>query len=315
VRGAGYALVAGVALALAAVGLAGASGSGLRSGGPLSAHTVPEALVCALGGVALAAWYRGRNLELEQRREAPPEVRRLRTGVFALLCVAAAALPIGLIAVGRTPGKGEGAVPSGENPSPAGQPSAPAQSRPPAPPVQGGRHTLDLHLSLTTVLLVLAVPAAVAVLVLLVRWARERRRAPLRAAVHPEPPGDEQQALSAAVDAGRAALRGSDARAAIIACYAAMEDALAGHGVARRSADSPSDLLRRAAERGLLDPAGAPRTLTALFREARFSTHPMTERQREEARAALDSVADALEREAPTPVTAPAENSGAEARA
>jgi hypothetical protein len=43
----------------------------------------------------------------------------------------------------------------------------------------------------------------------------------------------------------------------------------------------------------LVLPAAADR-LAALFREARFSLHPMSEAQREQAAAALDSLRDAL---------------------
>lgn len=79
---------------------------------------------------------------------------------------------------------------------------------------------------------------------------------------------DEQERLAHAVDSGRRALlAGTDARAAVIACYAAMEKSLADSGVIRRVSDSPQDLLERAVAGGL--PTGAvAAVLTALFREA-----------------------------------------------
>jgi hypothetical protein len=107
-------------------------------------------------------------------------------------------------------------------------------------------------------------------------------------------PGDEQERLADAVDRGRRALlEGTDARAAVIACYAAMEESLAESGVIRRASDSPQELLERAVAGGL--PSGAAAVaLTALFREARYSTHPMDGSHRDRAEAALADIADGL---------------------
>jgi hypothetical protein len=89
------------------------------------------------------------------------------------------------------------------------------------------------------------------------------------------------------------ALQGEDVRAAVIACYAAMEESLIAGGVRRHAADSPADLLRRASEAGLL--AGlAPHQLAGLFREARYSTHPMAESDLRRARSALDEISALL---------------------
>jgi len=53
-------------------------------------------------------------------------------------------------------------------------------------------------------------------------------------------PADEDPDLSRAVQSGHAALRQvDDARAAIIACYAAMERSLAKAGAARGQAETP----------------------------------------------------------------------------
>jgi hypothetical protein len=87
---------------------------------------------------------------------------------------------------------------------------------------------------------------------------------------------DEAEELAEAVEAGSQALeyRG-DAREAVIACYAAMEQAVHEFGFARPLADTPEDLLRRATEKGLV-PDGPAARLTELFREARFSRHAIT---------------------------------------
>ncbi len=100
--------------------------------------------------------------------------------------------------------------------------------------------------------------------------------------------------LRAAVDEGRAALAGiDDARAAIIACYVAMERRLAERGTARGAADTPDELLARAVAAGVVR-GGAAGRLTALFYEARFSTHPLDAGQRDAASAALDDLAAEL---------------------
>lgn len=107
---------------------------------------------------------------------------------------------------------------------------------------------------------------------------------------------DEQELLAQAVDSGRRALLdGDDARTAVIACYLAMETSLAASGVARLASDSPQDLLERAGTGGLLT-GGAAGALTALFREARYSTHPMDDGHRDRAAAALAEIAAQLDR-------------------
>jgi hypothetical protein len=96
------------------------------------------------------------------------------------------------------------------------------------------------------------------------------------------------------VESGRSALRAlDDARAAIIACYAAMENSLAERGAARAAADTPDELLARATDSGLVRGTAAAR-LTALFYEARFSSHPLDRGQRDAAEQALDELAAAL---------------------
>lgn len=84
-----------------------------------------------------------------------------------------------------------------------------------------------------------------------------------------------------------------DAREVVIACYARMERAFAEAGSARRPDESPMELLARVLDE-LYVPAEDVRRLTALFTEARFSAHPVTDDMREAARRALRNVADAL---------------------
>lgn len=100
--------------------------------------------------------------------------------------------------------------------------------------------------------------------------------------------------LSCAIAAGRAELSGQqDPRAAILAAYAAMsariESGLAASGRTSSAADTPTELLSRAAAARLVDGTAAG-TLTALFREARFSRHPMGQAHRRAAEQALATV-------------------------
>ena len=114
---------------------------------------------------------------------------------------------------------------------------------------------------------------------------------------------------------GRAALAGvDDARAAIIACYVAMERSLAERGTARAAADTPDELLARAVASGVVR-GGAAGRLTALFYEARFSTHPLDGGQRDAASAALDELAAELAaRPAQSAAAAGGHRAGAAAR-
>jgi hypothetical protein len=128
--------------------------------------------------------------------------------------------------------------------------------------------------------------------VLSIWWARR-----LRPAIGAREDGfiaHDSQDLREAVESGRSALRTvDDARPAIIACYVAMENSLAERGAARAIADTPDELLARARQSGIVRGTAAAR-LTALFYEARFSSHPLDHRQRDAAEQALDELAAAL---------------------
>jgi hypothetical protein len=84
-----------------------------------------------------------------------------------------------------------------------------------------------------------------------------------------------------------------DAREAVIACYARMERALAAAGSARHATESPLELLSRVLREQYV-PESDVRRLTALFTEARFSAHPVTDDMRNAARHSLENIAGAL---------------------
>lgn len=79
-------------------------------------------------------------------------------------------------------------------------------------------------------------------------------------------------------------------REAIIACYAAMEDALAeAPGAVPQESDTPTEVLARAVNNNAIH-AGTATDLVELFAEARFSPHVMNEGHRETAVRALQQV-------------------------
>ena len=159
---------------------------------------------------------------------------------------------------------------------------------PPLPEHGGGGWTL--HIPWGPILYGLLVVALVAAVVISIWWSSRLRQAAAPLVI--EDPGAEE--LREAVESGRAALAEiSDARAAIIACYVAMERSLADRGTSRTVADTPDELLARAVGAGTVRGPAASR-LTALFYEARFSTHPVAAGQRAAASAALDELAAEL---------------------
>jgi uncharacterized protein DUF4129 len=164
------------------------------------------------------------------------------------------------------------------------------------------------HIPVAPLLYTLLVVALVAAVAVSIWWSRRPRshgapRVDDFIAEDPAEPEDPED-LREAVESGRSALRTlDDARAAIIACYVAMETHLAERGTARGIAGTPDELLARATQTGLVRGTAAAR-LTALFYEARFSSHPVDRRRRDEAERALDELAAALDElraDAPTP--------------
>jgi hypothetical protein len=156
------------------------------------------------------------------------------------------------------------------------------------PTSHGGGWTL--HIPWGPILYGLLVVALVAAVVISIWWSSRLRR-PAAPLVIVDTSAEE---LREAVESGRAALAEiDDARAAIIACYVAMERSLAERGTRRSVADTPDELLARAVAAGTVRGPAASR-LTALFYEARFSSHPVAASQRAAASAALDELSDEL---------------------
>jgi hypothetical protein len=106
--------------------------------------------------------------------------------------------------------------------------------------------------------------------------------------------------LDSLAAASEALTAGGEPRAAIIACYAAMERGFAAAGSAPAAADTPAEVLARATGAGLVRPEPAE-TLTGLFRRARYSTYPMSGADSTAAAAALDELRADLASQGPGP--------------
>ncbi|MGJ5893974.1 DUF4129 domain-containing protein [Streptomyces niveiscabiei] len=273
-----------------------AKGRGPLGGNP--ALVVGLALAALLGGLAL----RDKYLEkVGAAGELSAVERRMAKGVSRVLLAATLIVPVLVVVLhqfsssgrGRKGGRGPIALP-GQRDDPLPTP----------PPAQQGEHAgQGLHFGLTRILLGLGIALLVVVVVIagLRLWRHLTRPAAVEVTGTYARSDDGPERLAQAVDSGRRALLdGTDARAAVIACYAAMEESLAGSGVTRRASDSPQDLLERAVAGGLPTGAAAD-VLTALFREARYSTHPMDGSHRDRAATALAEIADALRSRTPGP--------------
>jgi len=202
----------------------------------------------------------------------------LRTALAYLLGSAALALTVTLVLLLV------GIQPPGTPTAGGGRPLAPARpgrlpGRPESPPATAHFPVPDVLYALISAALV------VAIVVVVQRLLRESRAVPLAGR---ELPAEEYgSTLQEAIAGGRRALLElDDARAAIIACYVEMEDCLARAGATRSIAETPDELLAKAAGKSLIS-AGAASQLTALFYEARFSSHRMGQAQKEAAERAL----------------------------
>ncbi|WP_194909396.1 DUF4129 domain-containing protein [Catenulispora rubra] len=220
-------------------------------------------------------------------------LHRAGTATAVLLAAAAVLTPIGLVFLGRKPQPSPpdpvtpNTVPSGTR-TPKIDPGVtlkPAAGKPGAP--------IAAWIVQTVMVLIVAAAVALVVYVLIQLLSRRRLRMPV-ATIDFEPLNPELEQLAEAVAAGTEALEyEGDAREAVIACYSAMELAVSAGGALRRATDTPEEFLRRVTAAQLI-PEEPARQLTDLFREARFSHHPIAESQRDAAREALRAISEHL---------------------
>ena len=109
-------------------------------------------------------------------------------------------------------------------------------------------------------------------------------------------------ALASAVESGLTDLsRSADPRAAVIACWVALEQAAAVAGLPRRDAETSAELAGRLLAARDVQP-DVVQALSALYREARFSPHEVDEAMRTQARALLEQVQAQLASSSPATV-------------
>lgn len=167
--------------------------------------------------------------------------------------------------------------------------TTPVQPAPPAPPPDEEGGNLFWVLLATTIFMVAVWLAGF--LITLRRHRRESQPQPFDAAEREhQPPAPHSLAVAAERGLAEIGDLSRDPREAIIACYAAMEDALSNAPEAMpQDSDTPSEVLARAVEHHAIH-AGTATELVELFTEARFSPHVMTEEHREVAVRALQMV-------------------------
>ncbi|MEU8513790.1 DUF4129 domain-containing protein [Kitasatospora sp. NPDC048722] len=279
-----------VGLLTAAAALRSAGGLlGTATAGPV--RTIGFVVLLGIGWAVLIGRFAVRFREEVRTLIGPtPRTERLREAAMVLLPLAALGVPALMLVLNSRTGGDHGFEPRVlPLPTPTTTPA-----RPPSERLDDGALML-LPAALFAVLgLVVTVALAVVVFFLLrqrLRLRLRRRQAPVL--LPAAPPPSPEDVLAEAVMSARTALTGGDARAAVIACFVAMEGSLAAAGVSRHASDSPTELVERALSHQSIDP-GRAHALTALYREARYSTHPMDDGHVRRARAALDAVGAAL---------------------
>lgn len=150
--------------------------------------------------------------------------------------------------------------------------------------------------------LALVVGVVVLLVTLLVRGAVRRVASDPDLLVRPPQP-DAHREVMAALDQGLAELDEGDPRQAVIACWVRLERAAEDAGVPRKAGDTSTDLVVRLLSGRSVNSA-VLNDFAGVYREARYSPHPVTTATRDEARAALRVLRDELGASAGSGVTA-----------
>jgi hypothetical protein len=193
--------------------------------------------------------------------------------------------------------------------SPEPQTPVPTTSPPATVPLPAERSSSDeLPAWIAVVVQVIAVLCLIGLAVVVIRtaWRHRPSLAWRKRAVATdfEVLPDIAESMSADAAEQRAALLRGSPRNAIVECWLRLESVVADAGLQRDPAATPTEFTERVMASYAVDPT-AIRALSALYREARFSTHVMGEAERTTAVAALDALHEGFRRRLePTAVVA-----------
>ncbi|NUR47766.1 MAG: DUF4129 domain-containing protein [Hamadaea sp.] len=213
------------------------------------------------------------------------------TAVVALLVIAGFAAATGSLPLRPAPLQGD----SANEPPPTWDPHLASAKPPNTPGAAAQRIEVSpvLIAVVQAVCLLVVVGVIVLLVVLLVRGVVQRRVAFEAPGVRPTQRQTTEEML-AAVDQGLVELDDDgDPRRAVIACWVRLERAAQAAGVERKPGDTSTDLVVR-----LFSTRSVNHTVlndfAAVYREARYSPHPVTAATRDDARAALRLLRDEL---------------------
>lgn len=140
--------------------------------------------------------------------------------------------------------------------------------------------------------LALVVGVVVLLVTLLVRGTVRRTRLEADPLVR-RPPQNSHEEVMAALAQGLAELDEGDPRQAVIACWVRLERAADDAGVPRKPGDTPTDLVLRLLGGRSIN-SSVLNGFAEVYREARYSPHPVDTASRDQARAALRLLRDEL---------------------
>jgi hypothetical protein len=242
---------------------------------------------------------------MTRRRARTSAVVTALAGALLVVVLAAWASSIGPSGVLRGDGPTAAASPSAEASDSASaapeerEPPEPAQPRGTPPWVRAFVWLVNIAVVVGLVVLAARFGAVPLVRSTRRRRAERRRRNAGRLEFEVLEPADAiaRELLAGADDQRRLLVEDSSPRNAVVACWDRFETQAAAAGLARAAWETSAEYTMRVLDMVDADQPAVSR-LGELYREARFSEHPVTEEHRREALAALDAIHRTLRRPA-----------------